>query len=176
MTHSNADQSMRSLNSSRASQRSQSAVSYSSTIVWYWLQIFFSFFSLQIQTHRSNALSKHEEYLIQLQEQNRLREVFKNQHRPKGKELKQRETGFQLYLNGAHSAPKRRPPSILSKCIAHSSRTNHQLSFLFSFQTDRPIELEHYRLIILIFHFQQHRIYDKKRIHFQRMDVVDGQQ
>lgn len=61
--------------------------------------------------------SKHDDYLIQLQERNRLMKTFQHRREPKDKGLKQRETGFQLYLNGAHSVRERRPVSILSKSI-----------------------------------------------------------
>ncbi len=55
--------------------------------------------------------------MIQLQERNRLIKAYQNQRQPKDNNLKKRETGFQLYLNGAHSARPRRPSSILSKII-----------------------------------------------------------
>lgn len=51
---------------------------------------------------------------MQLQERNRLMKAFQQHHPPKDKDLKQRETGFQLYLNGAHGHRPRRPPSIIS--------------------------------------------------------------
>lgn len=61
--------------------------------------------------------SKHDEYLIQLQERNRLLKAYQQLNQPKEKELKQREKGFQLYLNGAHGARPRRPTSIISTDI-----------------------------------------------------------
>ncbi|CAF0733406.1 unnamed protein product [Adineta steineri] len=90
MSNSNYDQSIEPLNSSRKTFRSHSA----------------------IQAHRGDVPSKHDEYLIQLQERNRLLKTYQTQRQPKDDSAKKRETGFQLYLNGAHSAPQRRPISI----------------------------------------------------------------
>ncbi|UJR31676.1 hypothetical protein I4U23_019157 [Adineta vaga] len=92
MTHITYDHSIEPLNSSRRTSRSQSAM----------------------QAHRDNVPSKHDEYLIQLQERNRLLKAYQSQRQPKDNSLKKRETGFQLYLNGAHSMPQRRPTSITS--------------------------------------------------------------
>ncbi|CAF3729736.1 unnamed protein product [Rotaria sp. Silwood1] len=92
MMHSTSDNSIEPFNSSQRTHRSQSA----------------------IQAHRGDVPSKHDEYLIQLQERNRLLKAYHNQHQPKDSNLKKRETGFQLYLNGAHSVRQRRPPSIIN--------------------------------------------------------------
>ncbi|CAF0803169.1 unnamed protein product [Rotaria sordida] len=92
MTNTTYDHSIESLNSSRRTNRSQSA----------------------IQAHRGDVPSKHDEYLIQLQERNRLLKAYHNQRPPKDNNLKKRETGFQLYLNGAHSVRQRRPSSIIN--------------------------------------------------------------
>ncbi len=47
-----------------------------------------------------------------LQEKNKL---LHTEDKSKDEHLKQRENGFQLYVNGAHSAPPRRPPSASRK-------------------------------------------------------------
>jgi hypothetical protein len=48
---------------------------------------------------------------MKLQERNRLLKEYKS----KDNNLKQRESGFQLYANGANSIPPRRPSSAMSK-------------------------------------------------------------
>ena len=117
MTNLKHDPSFEPLHSSRRTQRSHSAVRDQSILRA--LTTEFSFIDTQIQAHRGDVPSKHDEYLVQLQERNRLLKVYQHQHPPKDNNLKRRETGFQLYLNGAHSARPRRPPSIISK---HSCR------------------------------------------------------
>ena len=48
--------------------------------------------------------------------------AYNNQRESKDNGLKKRETGFQLYLNGAHSARRQRPTSIRSKILFHENR------------------------------------------------------
>lgn len=52
-----------------------------------------------------------------LQERNKLL----NEHRSKDGNLKQRESGFQLYINGVHSTLPPRPPSVMRKRTDSSS-------------------------------------------------------
>ncbi|CAF2746604.1 unnamed protein product [Rotaria sp. Silwood2] len=113
MTNSTYDNSIEPLNSSRRTNRGQSA----------------------IQAHRGDVPSKHDEYLIQLQERNRLLKTYHNQRKPKDSNLKKRETGFQLYLNGAHSAPQRRPSSIMN---APTNRTITPSPYFSDFSFPTP--------------------------------------
>ncbi|CAF1137138.1 unnamed protein product [Didymodactylos carnosus] len=61
-----------------------------------------------IQAHREDVPTKHDNYLINLQERNKLLKLLRRQENG----LKQREIGFQLYINGAHNPPTKRPSSI----------------------------------------------------------------
>ncbi|CAF3038620.1 unnamed protein product [Rotaria socialis] len=118
MTNSTLDYSIEPLYSSRRTDRSQSA----------------------IQAHRGDVPSKHDEYLIQLQERNRLLKACQQQRPSKDSNLKKRETGFQLYLNGAHSARQRRPASITH---GPSNRTVTPSPYFADFSFPTPSNTTH---------------------------------
>ncbi|CAF1337756.1 unnamed protein product [Rotaria sordida] len=99
MTDTNIDPSIESFNPLRQTFRSKSAV----------------------PGHRTKVHNKYYEYLKKLQEKNKLIKEYNDQHKTNDDYLKQRENGFQLYVNGVHSAPPRRPPSVLRKRLENSS-------------------------------------------------------
>ncbi|CAF3553894.1 unnamed protein product [Rotaria sp. Silwood1] len=110
MTDTNVDPSIESFNPLRQTFRSQSAIS----------------------GHRTKAHKKYYEYLKKLQEKNKLMKVDNDQNKSNDDYLKQRENGFQLYVNGVHSAPPRRPPSVLRKRLDDSSNRIQTPAPLFS--------------------------------------------
>ncbi len=56
-----------------------------------------------------------------LQDRNKLLKEYTNEHRSKDGDLKQRESGFQLYINGVHNTLPPRPPSVMRKRTDSSS-------------------------------------------------------
>ena len=122
MTNPKHDPSFEPMQASRRTERSHSAVRDQPTLRVSSLITGLPFAVTQIRAHRGDVPSKHDEYLVQLQERNRLLKAYQHQHPPKDTNLKQRETGFQIYLNGAHSARPRRPPSIISKTSCRNAR------------------------------------------------------
>ncbi|CAF3227504.1 unnamed protein product [Rotaria sp. Silwood2] len=114
MTDTNVDPSIESFNPLRQTFRSQSA----------------------IPGHRTKAHNKYYEYLKKLQEKNKLIKEYNDQHKSNDDYLKQRESGFQLYVNGVHNAPPRRPPSVLRKRLDDSSnRTQTPAPFFSNFSS-----------------------------------------
>ncbi|CAF5209534.1 unnamed protein product, partial [Rotaria magnacalcarata] len=80
---------------------------------------------------RTTARSKYYDYLKKLQEKNKISKEYRDQHKSNDDYLKQRESGFQLYVNGVHNAPPRRASSAMRKRIDDSSnRTQTPAPFL----------------------------------------------
>ncbi|CAF1618828.1 unnamed protein product [Rotaria magnacalcarata] len=83
---------------------------------------------------RTTARSKYYDYLKKLQEKNKISKEYRDQHKSNDDYLKQRESGFQLYVNGVHNAPPRRASSAMRKRIDDSSnRTQTPAPFLSNF-------------------------------------------
>ncbi|CAF4386537.1 unnamed protein product [Rotaria socialis] len=83
---------------------------------------------------RTTARSKYYDYLKKLQEKNKISKEYRDQHKSNDDYLKQRESGFQLYVNGVHNAPPRRASSAMRNRIDDSSnRTQTPALFLSNF-------------------------------------------
>ncbi|UJR14999.1 hypothetical protein I4U23_001976 [Adineta vaga] len=93
-----------------------------------------SFFRSQSATsgYRHDARSKYSEYLKKLEEKNQTSKAYHSEQKSKDDILKQRESGFQLYINGVHNKLPPRSSSASRKRLDSSSNRIETLSPFYS--------------------------------------------
>ncbi|CAF3733636.1 unnamed protein product [Adineta steineri] len=82
--------------------------------------------------HRNDARHKYNEYLKKLEQKNKLLKTNTDEHKTKDNILKQRENGFQLYVNGVHNTLPPRSSSVMRKRLDKSSNRIQTPAPLFS--------------------------------------------
>ncbi|CAF0905057.1 unnamed protein product [Adineta steineri] len=82
--------------------------------------------------HRNDARHKYNEYLKKLEQKNKLLKTNTDEHKTKDNILKQRENGFQLYVNGVHNTLPPRSSSVMRKRLDKPSNRIQTPAPLFS--------------------------------------------
>ncbi|CAF0823250.1 unnamed protein product [Adineta steineri] len=82
--------------------------------------------------HRNDARHKYNEYLKKLEQKNKLLKTSTDEHKTKDNILKQRENGFQLYVNGVHNTLPPRSSSVMRKRLDKPSNRIQTPAPLFS--------------------------------------------
>ncbi|CAF0889439.1 unnamed protein product [Adineta steineri] len=82
--------------------------------------------------HRNDARHKYNEYLKKLEQKNKLLKTNTDEHKTKDNILKQRENGFQLYVNGVHNTLPPRSSSVIRKRLDKPSNRIQTPAPLFS--------------------------------------------